>query len=140
MATPSLNVNLRDIVDRLNSMLEADPDAARKLARTYHPCNKALAEHPTCQVNAIDVDNDLYTVGALGWLNGALGIDPSGWGPISAIFDVECGYCGAVNPGAPTGSDCPQCGGSQALVLGRLVRFQLSPPWQAACIAESFNG
>lgn len=71
-------------IERLNSMLEVDPDAVARLIETRIPCDE-LADHPTAQVH--EAEDGLCYVGHLGLLNGIFGIDDDGWGPICALFE-----------------------------------------------------
>lgn len=77
-------VEIDDIIDALNDILSADPEAIQKLVETYIPCNDKLADHPTVQVQA---DEKGCKVGLLGVLNGVLGADDNGLGYICACFD-----------------------------------------------------
>jgi len=73
------------IIERLNSMAEADSDAVMRLIETRVTCNDELAEHPTCQVG--QDESGECTVGLLGILNGILGKDSKGWGYLCAELD-----------------------------------------------------
>lgn len=73
-------------IERLNSMLEVDPDTMMRLVAMRIPC-KDLADHPTAQVYEAD-DGSCY-VGHLGLLNGIFGIDARGWGPICAVYEQD---------------------------------------------------
>lgn len=81
----------RRIVALLNGALELDRPAVAALVANRAPCNEALADHPTIQVNA---QHGGYFVGMLGVLNGACGVFPegharAGWGPIQAEFEED---------------------------------------------------
>ena len=76
----------------LNELLEVDRDAVAALIEQRVPCNKAMCEHATVQVD------EKGHVGLLGILNGLLGIlnglhgvfeagEKRGWGPIAACYD-----------------------------------------------------
>ncbi|KKN88349.1 hypothetical protein LCGC14_0249120 [marine sediment metagenome] len=71
------------IVDYLNGLLELDRPAVAALIANRVPCNKALADHPTCQVVA---QHGSCHVGLLGILNGLCGKDKRGWGGIVVVF------------------------------------------------------
>lgn len=62
-------------VNLLNDVLERDPKAITKLINMRVNCNEQLANHHTVQVHKFD---DIYRIGVLGLLNGALGGGPSG--------------------------------------------------------------
>lgn len=76
------NKPLEQIIDALNSALEADPEAVRTLIATRIPCNAKLADHP--MIVCGDEDGKL-TVGPLGFLNGAL--EAAGLGRIAAQIE-----------------------------------------------------
>ena len=59
------------ILKVLNDAFDADPDAIRALILHRVPCNRALADHPTVQVNQ-DTDDLTFSVGAIGLLNGVV--------------------------------------------------------------------
>jgi len=69
----------------LNDVLERDPKAIVQLVNMRIDCNEALAAHPTVQVHKF---GDVYRIGVLGLLNGALGGGPSG----------DIGARGTINP------------------------------------------
>jgi len=112
----------------LNSMVKADPDAARAFIEQRVPCNVALAEHPTIQVvPEYGPDEELRGghVGLLGVLNGIFGVDEKGWGPFTAHFDVVCSdTCSATGKDIgelKEGKPCPVCG--EPLRCGPLTHF-----------------
>ncbi len=72
------------VVDYLNDLLEHDRCAVAALIANRVPCNKAMADHPTCQVAE---QHGGFHVGMLGVLNGMCGIHYSGQGAIQACFD-----------------------------------------------------
>lgn len=68
----------------LNRALKKDPEAIVNLINYRFECNYELAEDPTIQV----LNNDgNYKVGLLGIINGILGVDEDGYGPISLILN-----------------------------------------------------
>ena len=77
------------LIDRtiayLNELKDADPQAMRDLIETRVPCNTALADHPTVQVQARKEGG--FVVGLLGILNGLLGADTDGWGFLCVKYD-----------------------------------------------------
>ena len=77
-------ISIAIAIERLNSMLEVDPEAMARLIEMRIPCTE-LADHPTAQVYEAE-DSTCY-VGHLGLLNGIFGIDDNGWGPIAAIYE-----------------------------------------------------
>lgn len=70
----------------LNGLLEVDRHAVTELIEHRVKCNHRMKTHPTVQVV---VDQDIPRVGMLGILNGMLGIDESGTGPLVARFDDD---------------------------------------------------
>jgi len=122
------SVELRLVVDRLNSMLAVDPDAIEALVNHRIDCNETLAGHPTCQVRARKGGGPPYTVGFLGVINGILGIDDRGWGPIAANHRVVCDECGEELDAAP-GTEHAGCEADVqpgTSVLGPIVEFSLT--------------
>lgn len=78
------------IIDRfleiLNRACKSDKEAIFRLINNRVQCSKELADDPTIQVGSVGKD---FKVGMLGVINGLCGIDhKSGYGPISAIFDI----------------------------------------------------
>lgn len=69
-------------VDRLNRMLQADPEAITKLVEHRVSCTSGLAQDPSCQV-AVD------SVGMLGVINGLFGTDQDSFGLIAAVFNGD---------------------------------------------------
>ena len=117
-------LTLDKALEILNSMVEADPDAAYALIETRVPCNQDLAEHPSIQVVA--QEDGSYSVGLLGILNGLFGTieegPKKGWGAITAVFDVVCPVCGVHEGDCVVGDPCPKC--DRFLKLGPLMKFQ----------------
>jgi hypothetical protein len=77
-------VSPHDVVALLNGVLATDKEAITELLACRVPCNEALAKHLSIQVLA---DEEQYTVGLLGILNGLFGTfdrgTHRGWGPIA---------------------------------------------------------
>jgi len=86
----------------LNELVKTDAEALHKLIETRVPCNRAMADHPTIQVQAAGKDNqdvkdsteEQWTVGLLGILNGLFGAyrdggPKDGWGQVTAVFEAE---------------------------------------------------
>lgn len=70
----------------LNEMLAADPAATHALIANRVPCNEALRDHPTIQVEVRNDNKDfLPTVGLLGVLNGVAGLERR----VVAVFDTD---------------------------------------------------
>lgn len=82
-------------VETLNDLFKRDPGALRRLARARVGCNKALATHPTCQVQQVD-DPVLLEVGMLGVLNAIFGCGADGRGYIAANYDDNGEFVGFV--------------------------------------------
>jgi len=84
------------LIDRtivfLNELLKLDPQAIKILIEKRVPCNEALADHPTVQVQAREKkDEPGFAVGVLGIVNGLLGIDADGWGFVCVVVDTDTG-------------------------------------------------
>lgn len=81
------SVTIDEVVQFLNEVTEIDQSAMTALLETRVPCNQALADHPTVQVQA---RNDQNSVGFLGLLNGLFGVFDEGhhkdWGDIVAVY------------------------------------------------------
>lgn len=68
MIKPEISID--QVLAVLNSMAEADIDAAHAVVGQRVGCNEALADHPTIQVH---VEDEQASVGLLGLLNGLFG-------------------------------------------------------------------
>ncbi len=80
-------IDPNQIIDFLNQLVVLDRDAVSALINTRVPCNKQFSEHETVQVLA--GENETYSVGLLGILNGLCGKDENGWGFIVAEINQE---------------------------------------------------
>ena len=79
-------VTTNQAVNVLNEALRADPRAINSLFIAHREvCNKALANHSTVQVRQ-DSENG-FSVGVMGLINGILGVDEHGNGPIAVLID-----------------------------------------------------
>jgi hypothetical protein len=74
------------IVNFMNELLEYDKNAIACLIANRVPCNEKLSDHPTVQVMR---QNDGYTVGLLGILNGLIGCDNNFQGYIGFEFQPD---------------------------------------------------
>ena len=83
--SPRQAVTAQVAVDFLNSLLIVDRDAITRLISAHVPCNAAMADHPTVQVD-VAIDRT-YSVGVLGVLNGMIGVDWGSRGYIIARFN-----------------------------------------------------
>lgn len=114
------SITPKHAIDLLNSLLNADPDAANELFHHRVNCNDDLSDHPTIQVSA-----ETKTVSILGVLNGLFGVDKDGGGIISAWYNVVCSSgCepeSCVN--LSVYDKCPRC--DTQLSLGKLFKFGL---------------
>lgn len=109
-------VNPGQIIHNLNSMVEADSEAIRKLIEYRVPCNESLAIHPTCQVGPLPALPGDF-VGMLGVINGMLGEVPA----IASMFDergalikfvrASDNSCKVDSCGRPRAGDSPYCEG-----------------------------
>ena len=75
-------------VAMLNDVLERDPKAITELVNMRVECKDSLASHPTLQVHKYA---DVYRIGVLGLLNGALGGGPSGDIGAKGTLDTNSG-------------------------------------------------
>jgi len=93
----SVDIHLVDrIVAYLNELLAHDPDAVNSLCLNRVPCGKALATHPTVQVQVVRDETGIdYSVGILGILNGLCGAyddgSRKGFGGLAVKIDKETG-------------------------------------------------
>lgn len=74
------SISRKHLIEFLNSLLEIDRVSMTVLFNFRFPCNYALAQHETVQVQALP--NGFTQVGLLGILNGAFGVDEDSWGSI----------------------------------------------------------
>jgi hypothetical protein len=79
--------SIQETIDFLNEILKLDPKFDELLVEGRHPCNKAIADHPSIQVHVGFKSST--TAGTLGVLNGLFGADDKGWGPITAVFEDD---------------------------------------------------
>jgi len=81
-------VAIKDIVADLNKIFKMDPDLMNKFMKTYFPCNYAVRDCEGVQVKCYDeASTENPQVSFIGLLNGLLGVDKIGVGPVSAILD-----------------------------------------------------
>lgn len=89
-------ITLDEAIKFIDSLAEIDPGGLSRLLLTRVPCNAAMADHPTLQVQVIDEGKGEFSIGLLGLLNGLFGKFDSGpmegWGPIV----IECTRDGAM--------------------------------------------
>jgi hypothetical protein len=85
-------------IEVLNRLFEADPTAISTLIKHRVPCNKKLADDPTCQVAAYDHPHstiltlpDGYSVAMIGVINALFGVDDKGCGFIAYEIDKPTG-------------------------------------------------
>ena len=71
----------------LNNLLAVDPIVISQMMDFRLPCSQALADDPTIQV-ALREDGT-YAVCPLGIINGLLGIDDRGYGPITGFVEDD---------------------------------------------------
>lgn len=72
------------VCDYLNDLLKHDRNAIACLIASRVPCNKLLADHPTCEVVG---QHGGFSVSILGLLNGLCRGDTPCFGPIVAVFE-----------------------------------------------------
>ena len=86
--TDTEGVTIQDAIDRLNELLELDPNALSELSVKRVPANDKLAiDHPYVQCALMDGQ---MAVGMLGILNGIFG-RPENGGWIAMSIDEETG-------------------------------------------------
>jgi hypothetical protein len=87
MAT-MISITVEHAVEVLNRALKADPVAVQKLFAVRVACAGGkgdLLDDPTVQIR--QEEDDTYSVGVLGIINGLFGVDAEQWGYISAVYD-----------------------------------------------------
>lgn len=84
-----MSVTPRDVVALLNEINAFDPVLARGLVENRVPCNAAIADHPSIQVN--EQADGSTAVGVLGVLNGLFGTTSRRFGIIAAEMDESTG-------------------------------------------------
>jgi hypothetical protein len=79
----------KEWAEYLNSLIEIDPDFMQTFIDTRHACNEGMYAHPMVQAASGQL------VGALGILNGFIGVIPSGkfegWGYLCGEFHEVTG-------------------------------------------------
>lgn len=90
------SVSVQDVCDLFNDIVGKDSQCANALVMSRVPCNEAIAEHPTIQVQA-DEGGANPRVGLLGFLNGLFGMGDDGMGPICIVLE-EDGRVGSMMP------------------------------------------
>jgi len=80
-------ITVDNAIEYLNSTCESDPLAIRALLCLRIPCNQALADHPTAQVNDNWPEGD--TISIIDLLNGLFDVDNRGWGAISYLISDD---------------------------------------------------
>ena len=86
--------NAQKWVNFLNELLQYDKDAVSALVNNRVTCDVALANHPTVQVRD---QNGIYLVGLLGILNGFMGVNDMGDGPIRAVYEHDDTFCKSIS-------------------------------------------
>ncbi len=95
MSYETLSPAKREMIDHtiafLNELVAIDPEALALLIETRVPCNQALADHPSVQVQSRGGGEPgwRFCVGFLGVLNGILGADDNGWGFVCVVLDDD---------------------------------------------------
>lgn len=115
------SVTPAQVVELLNEALALDPEAICKFIGLRVRINKTLDEHPTIQTGKLE--DDIYTLGPLGLLNGLFGIASDGCGCIAAIYEVGCRKGHTQDKFIPAGEPCPKCGNK--LMLGKIIEFRV---------------
>lgn len=80
-------VNAQDVCDVLNEMLKLDKTCITALVNHREPCNDAIANHPTIQVQ--QYSGEISKVGLIGVLNGIFGIREDGMGAIAMVIEDD---------------------------------------------------
>lgn len=95
----SRSITIEHAVEVLNEALNLDQEAVQNLVMSRHPCNAALAAHPTIQVS------DAPAVGMLGLMNGLFGINRYGCGGIIVEIDDDTGRVIRFRVTSPDGGE-----------------------------------
>ncbi|MDO8640823.1 MAG: hypothetical protein Q7R33_04715 [Nitrosarchaeum sp.] len=82
------NITAKQVCNTLNELLKLDPKCAHDLVSYRTKCNKAVADHPTIQVQQFMVDK-FPKIGIIGLINGMFGIRNDGMGAI--CFEIQNG-------------------------------------------------
>ena len=80
------NISVDEMVIYLNSLLKIDRQAIAALLANRVPCNQALADHKSVQVQA---QNGGFHVGMFGIINGLFSAFADGFGQIMYVFDDD---------------------------------------------------
>lgn len=110
------------VVKVLRDALRRDPVAISSLMKSKIVTNASLADHPAIQCGK---RGDKFTIGPLGLINGILGIDEYGWGPIAGVVEIVCPAHGQLEKlkGLAVGDDCPEDDCAEILCLGNFEDF-----------------
>jgi len=76
------SIEVHEFVEFLNELLALDPETINSLFKLRVICGKELAEHPIVQALSLP-NHGVYSVGIIGILNGAFGVDNNNWGCIA---------------------------------------------------------
>ena len=80
-------ISIDNVIEYLNSVLDADPLALRALLCAFVPCNDRLAKHPTAIVSAEWIEGP--TIGLMGLINGMFGISEDNYAAICYKIDTD---------------------------------------------------
>lgn len=92
----SVRPDVDELISFLNDLLTVDRYAVAELLTVRVPCNRAMADHPTVQVQGNGAGTTFiapgsHRVGVLGLLNGYCGTidtgERAGWGPITVVYE-----------------------------------------------------
>lgn len=90
-------ITAQDVCDLMNDLLQLDRSCVNEMIKTRFRCNQDTADHPTVQVRKYPED-EYFTVGLIGILNGLFGIREDGFGGLC----YECDEDGNVIKFKPT--------------------------------------
>jgi hypothetical protein len=118
-------ISVEDVLAVLNEAVRLDKEGMKRLLETRVECNESLSKHESIQV--LGYPGGPYRVGLLGMLNGLFGTSETGFGIISATYDLVCvnGHKGKELEGKNINDKCDICDGE--IKLGDLVSFDRMP-------------
>lgn len=91
----------RKVVRLLDHLIRIDPDGMTALIHARVPCNRAMVDHPSVQVDGetwtspSGAKSTCPTLGIIGLLNGLCGSLEDGYGPVSVVLDEKGKAVGA---------------------------------------------
>lgn len=81
-------IEVDKVVDYLNNILRIDPSVVDELFLNRVPCSEKLHDNSTAQIRKHN--NETYSIGVLGIINGLIGIgEEKQYGPIAMVIDED---------------------------------------------------